>query len=174
MTELSPFVRKFAALTLLAFLVMGSIELIAWPLLSGAWQNVDELRALRLERAQLEQTDARPMLKAGDAVPANLYLHTTSSALAMNQLTSLVNNAARSSKLAINQINAVPDDAAQPRIVALDVRLAGKEEDVIGFLNRLEGGEPLIRLSQWSLSATDPAHDQVQFVGRLSAAWGQP
>ena len=174
MTELSPFVRKFAALTILAFLIMGSIELIAWPLLSGAWQNLDELRALRLERAQLEQTDARPMLKAGDAVPANLYLRATNSALAMSQLTNLVNNLARSSKLALNQMNAVPEDSAQARIVALDVRLAGKEEDVIGFLNTLEGGQPLIRLSQWSLSATDPAHDQVQFVGRLSAARGPP
>ena len=174
MTELSPFVRKFAALAILALLVMGSIEFIAWPLLSGAWQNLDELRALRRERAQLEQTDARPMLKAGDAVPANLYLHATSPALAASQLSSLVTNLAGSSKLALNQISAVPGESAQARIVALDVRLVGKEEDVIGFLNTLEGGAPLIRLSQWSLATTDPTHDQVQLLGRLTAAWGQP
>ena len=60
MTEMSPFVRRFAALAILVLLVMGSIEIVAWPLLRSAWQNLDELRALRLDRGGLHLIAARP------------------------------------------------------------------------------------------------------------------
>jgi len=174
MTEMSPFVRRFAALAILVLLVMGSIEIVAWPLLRSAWQNLDELRALRLERAQLEQTDARPLLRAGDPVPADLYLHATAAAQALSQLSELVRSRAQTSTLTLNGTTPVASASADLHSVALDVRLTGKEGDVISFLNVIEGGRPLIRLSQWSLSTTDPAHDQVQLSARLVTAWGQP
>jgi len=174
MTEMSPAVRRFAALAILVLLVMGSIEIVAWPLLGSAWQNLDELHALRLERAQLEQTDARPLLKAGDPVPVDLYVHATAAAQAMSQLSELVRSRAQTSTLTLNGMTPVPSASASLHSVALDVRLTGKEPDVISFLNAIESGRPLIRVSQWSLSTTEPAHDQVQLSARLVTAWGQP
>ena len=172
MADLSPLNRRILAITILLLMILGAVELVLIPLATASSDALDRLSEARFRRERLQAIADRPSPANVSSPPAVLYVIAPDATRAGGTLGDGLREDAASAGVAL-QIQPSPAKPTEPQALAADVIASGPEAAIVGFLNRVEQGTPVIRLTRWHLSS-DPAGEGLRLEARAEAAWGKP
>lgn len=187
--DLSPRVRRFVAVGLLAALAAASFTMLAPQLLRWSYRSTEDLADARFDLARARAIErADKMLSTSDVEAAeretlSSLLNGASEAEASGHLHAAVDGLLRSEHLTVENAQAAPTVASGAiSLVALDWRGFGLEHDVVHAVAALEQARPLLRIERLVLRVMDdgnvsPHDDASSRLGielRVTGLWIPP
>lgn len=165
---LSPQVRRILAVGLAVLLLLLGGSLIA-KLANATGEALDDLEDARFRSARLTALSQRPPTAAGTPIPEDLLFRGPALEAAQIDFAGRIAAAAANAQLTLDPAPALPPDGISPAL-RMPIAATGPEQSLLSFVNQLEQGRPVIRLSSWRIAPqADPALLRIE--GVAIAAW---
>lgn len=166
--SLSQLSRRVIALALLFVVVVTALNLVILPTANWVTDTLDALTDARFRHGHLAAEAAQLPLPSGDRVAPDCCLGGSMPG-AQATLLGLINGAASNSKVTFERATPVP--TSTPDMVVFDIVASAPDAAMMRFIDQLERGTPIVRLTRWQLDSPDTPHGPVRLEARIAAAW---
>jgi hypothetical protein len=174
MGDFSPVTRRILAVGILIFLLIVTISWIVTPALSLVDTKLDELADLRFRRARLDALLKRPTPPASVPIPSSLYVSAPNREAAAEQVLVGIRDIAVQHQVLIEQATVLPAGSGTPSHITINLAASGPEVNLVAFINALERGTPMIRLSPWKLASQDNPQMPLHLAAQAFFTWNGP
>lgn len=177
MTALSPLAQRLIAIGLFVLFTLLAINLMVVPTSELVSRSLNRLEDANFRLARVEALRDQPTAQPGPDVPEDLLIKAPTPSLAADSLSGYIAALANANGAQLQSIAPVQATDKKTRNVEVAIALQGDQDKVLAFVSQLEGGRPLVRFKQWSLTAAAPQAGQTSTAVQLSlsatvtAAW---
>lgn len=186
---MSPQVRRFAALGLLAAVAIVLITGLLPQLVRWSYRSTEDLADARFELQRARLVDgantalSRSNIAEAERELARYLISGANEGEASGNLHAVVDGLLRSQRLAVESAQPIPTrDAGMMSLIGVDWRGSGLEQDVIHAVSALEQAEPPLKIERVVLRSlesggafsTDGTPSRLSIEVRVVGIWASP
>lgn len=165
----SPFARRLIALALLFVVVVTALNVVLVPGITWVGDALGSLNDARFRRGHLAAEAAQPQLPSGDRITPDCCLTGQTRIVAEAGLRGVINGASASTTVTVERM--APVAAVKSDTIAVAIVAVAPDAAMMAFIDRLEHGAPVVRLTRWQLAAVDVPHGAVRLDAQITAVW---